>query len=368
MLPNKPLISNNSINNTSTNTTNSTYSSNTNIDNPAQSGASFQAKRKPNSKMDTSNSGTTNTSTPTNKPTGLAQQKQSSGSQHHHSHHHHHANNDSKFYVMSSIEIKDPLENTLEDAYNKLKHLIMPNNQQPDNILFNELSNYSNQSKAQYDEVCNALLYSILSDPANSSRCLRNLFLCNNFNFSSSSVSSSIGQSSLELNSSATSYVVLINNLNSIITENYQRLLDTPRQQLIWLLRELVKARVTQCERLLLQMLRHIQSGSLAEKNYWLAESMLDILSEVQVNQTNDSSSASSSLWIYSSNELLTQTLYTYLRVIADHGQAVALTQLRQRETEFCIQILREKWTECMQIGRDLVRLLENLEIGRAHV
>ena len=280
---------------------------------------------------------------------------------------------------MSSIEVRDQLENTLEEAFNKLKHLIMPNTQQSESVSINELSNYSNHSKAQYDEVCNALLYSILTDQSNSSRCLRNLFACNNltFSFSSSSVSSSIGQSNMnsgmsEANSS--SYGVLINNLNSIITENYQRLLDMPRQQLIWLLRELVKARVNQCERLLLQMLRHIQSGSLAEKNYWLAESMLDILSEVQLNTSgcsdspvsngsvsSSAASSSTSLWIYSYNELMTQTLYTYLRVIGDHGQAVALTQLRQRETEFCIQILREKWNDCMQIGRDLVRLLQNL-------
>jgi integrator complex subunit 3 len=67
------------------------------------------------------------------------------------------------------------------------------------------------------------------------------------------------------------------------------------------------------------------------------------------------------SLWIYSNTELLTQTIYTYLRIIADHAQAVALNQLRQRETEFCIQVLRERWNDCMQIGRDLVRLLQNV-------
>jgi len=375
MLPTKSFISTNNNNNITdiiTNTTN----------NNSSSSVSFQAKRKP--KMETNNinkpiSSTQTTTLSSKQPTVSMNQQQ-----HHHSHHHHHhqqQQNESKLYVLSSIELRENLENTLEESYNKLKHLISPNatnnnsNQQPDNNIFNELSNYSNQSKAQYDEVCNALLYSILTDQSNSSRCLRNLFLCNNLTISfssSSSVSSSINQSINmsgglnDPNSNSSSYGVLINNLNSIITENYQRLLDIPRQQLIWLLRELVKARVNQCERLLLQMLRHIQSGSLTEKNYWLAESMLDILTELQTNSTNDSnnsntSSSSSQFWIYSHNELMTQTLYTYLRIIADHGQAVALTQLRQRETEFCIQILRERWTECMQIGRDLVRLLQNL-------
>jgi len=210
-----------------------------------------------------------------------------------------------------------------------------------------------------------------------------------NQNNVNSELNSNITQSAAMLVSS-TSYGVLINNMHSIITENYYRLQDTPRQQLVWLLKELVKARVGQCEKLMLQMLRNIQTGmfnfqlslvlfifsktfltfllkgSLAEKNYWLAESLLDILTEtvapsVTNGPTDSSKPVVGSLWIYSNTELLTQTVYTYLRIIADHSQAVALNQLRQRETEFCIQVLRERWNDCVQIGRDLVRLLQNV-------
>ena len=101
----------------------------------------------------------------------------------------------------------------------------------------------------------------------------------------------------------------------------------------------------------------------MAEKNYWLAESLLDILSEPNTQSVTNGNDLSKqgSLWIYSNIELLTQTVYTYLRIIADHSQAVALNQLRQRETEFCIQVLRERWNDCILIGRDLVRLLQNL-------
>lgn len=65
----------------------------------------------------------------------------------HHQHHHHQHQSESKLYVMASIEPKDPLEITLEEAYSKLKQLICPNEQQqkPDNFSFNELSNYSNR-------------------------------------------------------------------------------------------------------------------------------------------------------------------------------------------------------------------------------
>ena len=34
---------------------------------------------------------------------------------------------------------------------------------------------------------------------------------------------------------------------------------------------------------------------------------------------------------------------------------------LRQKEVNFCISLLREKFNDCMTIGRDLVRLLHNV-------
>jgi integrator complex subunit 3 len=177
---------------------------------------------------------------------------------------------------------------------------------------------------------------------------------------------------------SSSSYGVLISNLLNIITENYSKLLDVPRQQLIWLLKELVKAKVNQFDKLILQMLRNIQSGSLIDKNIWLAESMLDILYDTTLSttssstttatsassntdQTPSSSSSSQALWIYAHNELMMQSVYTYLRLISDHAQSPTLTQLRQRESDFCCQVLREKWNRCMLIGRDLVRLIQNL-------
>ena len=224
-----------------------------------------------------------------NKPSTMTSNKnpiisqQSKPHHHHHAHHHQQTglsqtNNESKLYSMISIEIKDQLENILEESFSKLQYLINNNNQNhSDNASFNELSQYANQSKAHYDEVCNALLYAILTDPANGPRCLRNLFLCNNlsFNFGGTSMSSnsSINQNINDSNSGSNlggasgpqsgnpSYGVLISNLLNMITENYARLLDVPRQQLMWLLKELTKSKVNQFDKLLLQMLRNIQSG-----------------------------------------------------------------------------------------------------------
>lgn len=266
---------------------------------------------------------------------------------HHHGHHHLHIPQpESKLFSMISIELKDPLEITLEESYAKLQHLIN------ESSAFNDLSQYASQSKVHNDELSNALLYSLLTEPGNASKCLRNIFLCNNlsFNFSSNQQS----------DPSNVPYACLIGNLINLISETYSKLLDTPRQQLLWLIKELTRARVNQFDKLLLQMLRNIQSGCLSDKNIWLAESILDIFTDqTTTNQNQDQSNQG--LWIYQFGELMSQTVYTYLRIISDHAQSSTLQQLRQRETDFCIQILREKWNECMLIGRDLVRLLQNI-------
>lgn len=89
------------------------------------------------------------------------------------------------------------------------------------------------------------------------------------------------------------------------------------------------------------------------------------------------------------SGMLIAMSVYTYLRLIVDHG-APTLLPLRQKEVDFCISMLREKvmeegrnvggrgggratcfhpahgtrllqFMECLIIGRDLVRLLQNV-------
>ena len=113
------------------------------------------------------------------------------------------------------------------------------------------------------------------------------------------------------------------------------------------------------------------------DKNVWLSESLLDILYDHSSQKNNPSvigysnasspmstdqqSTSSQSIWIYGYSELMRQSVYTYLSLISDHAHSPSLSKLRQRETDFCCQVLRDKWNECMIIGRDLVRLLQNL-------
>lgn len=64
--------------------------------------------------------------------------------------------------------------------------------------------------------------------------------------------------------------------------------------------------------------------------------------------------------WLDKQGLLIAISVYTYLRLIVDH-QSASLNNLRTKEINFCISLLREKFSECLIIGRDLVRLLQNV-------
>ncbi|PIN15972.1 hypothetical protein CDL12_11389 [Handroanthus impetiginosus] len=64
---------------------------------------------------------------------------------------------------------------------------------------------------------------------------------------------------------------------------------------------------------------------------------------------------------------VLTGALYVFLRLLADHCRVLNIPKiesLKQMEIDFCFRMLREKFSLCLRIGRDLVRLLQDL----AHV
>ncbi|TSK28279.1 Integrator complex subunit 3 [Bagarius yarrelli] len=140
--------------------------------------------------------------------------------------------------------------------------------------------------------------------------------------------------------------VVLIK-INQILMEKFLKLQDQCRTQLVWLVRELVKSGVIGADGVLMTLMKQIAGGDITSKNVWLAENVLDIL----VDQRE---------WVLKSGMLVAMSVYTYLRLIVDHGTQ-GLLALRQREVDFCIGLLRERFMECFIIGRDLVRLLQNV-------
>ena len=72
--------------------------------------------------------------------------------------------------------------------------------------------------------------------------------------------------------------VLVLSHLTQLVAERFQRLLDTVRSQLMWLIKELVRANVTGTDMLIWNLMRQIAGGDVATKNLWLADTLMDLL------------------------------------------------------------------------------------------
>lgn len=62
--------------------------------------------------------------------------------------------------------------------------------------------------------------------------------------------------------------------------------------------------------------------------------------------------------WLERFPWLIASVVYSFLRFIEDHNNLILL---RNREVAFTISLLRDRFTDCLVIGRDLIRLLQNV-------
>lgn len=71
-----------------------------------------------------------------------------------------------------------------------------------------------------------------------------------------------------------------LNHLTQLVVERFPRLLDSVRSQLMWLIKELVRANVTGTDMLIWNLMRQIAGGDVAAKNMWLAETLMELLND----------------------------------------------------------------------------------------
>ena len=109
----------------------------------------------------------------------------------------------------------------------------------------------------------------------------------------------------------------------------------------------MIRNSVTGTDTLCFNLLRQISGGDISPKNIWLTETMLDTFVD---NRS----------WLEQWPILVASVVYTYLRLIGDHSNPI-LNKLRDKEVNFCSSLIKERFTDCIQIGRDLVRLLQNV-------
>ncbi|XP_064474957.1 integrator complex subunit 3-like [Ornithodoros turicata] len=227
----------------------------------------------------------------------------------------------SRLFALSPIEAKEEIDEKFERCFTFLQGIISGVSEKEAHDALNAAVCKAAQA---HDDINTGFLYGILTDSSNGARYYRDVTF--------------IARDGLQH---------LINQLSLLILEKYPKLHDSCRSQLIWLIKELIKNSVINVDTLCQNLLRQIAGGDVSPKNVFLVEAMLDIFNE-------------HSAWLAGLPVLTATAVYTYLRLIVDHGSQPFLT-LRQREVDFCIGMLREKFTECAIIGRDLVRLLQNV-------
>eukprot|EP01117_Protostelium_nocturnum_P015802 TRINITY_DN6158_c0_g2_i1.p1 TRINITY_DN6158_c0_g2~~TRINITY_DN6158_c0_g2_i1.p1 ORF type:complete len:1108 (+),score=375.56 TRINITY_DN6158_c0_g2_i1:39-3362(+) len=138
-----------------------------------------------------------------------------------------------------------------------------------------------------------------------------------------------------------------LSQLKSLVHEKFPKLLENCRVQLLWILNRLISLRIPEVDELIVSLLRHISGGDNSLKNLWLIHNCLVMLG------LNKETLLSNSL-------LIPVVLYTFLRLITDHSRPV-FEMLRNREVALCEELLTKKFVECSVIGRDLIRLLQDV-------
>ncbi|TYK27714.1 integrator complex subunit 3-like protein [Cucumis melo var. makuwa] len=139
--------------------------------------------------------------------------------------------------------------------------------------------------------------------------------------------------------------------LRKVVNELYLKLIDCAKCQIFMVTKEMIKVCAVGVDAVLISLLRQIVGGDFGEGNLWLCFELVSLL----LNS-----------WSYLLEELpevMPSALYTFLRLLADHCRFSdeKLGPLKQLEITFCIKVIREQFHFCLEIGRDFIRLLQDL-------
>lgn len=147
-------------------------------------------------------------------------------------------------------------------------------------------------------------------------------------------------------------YGLFVSLLVKVVNELYVKLFYSVKSQLIWVTKEMIDVLAIGFNGLLCCLLRQIVGGDFSDENLWLCFELVSLF----LGKWN--------CLLEEEPLVLSSALYTFLRLLADHCRFSSnekLDPLKQLEIEFCVKMLREQFHLCLKVGRDLVRLLQDL-------
>ncbi|KAF9181462.1 Integrator complex subunit 3 [Haplosporangium sp. Z 767] len=257
----------------------------------------------------------------------------------------------SLIFDFVNFDEDDLVETEMSAAYRQLMESFH-------NKSVNEIHNYLQESVSvsmqKHAEIMNGLLYAILTfhtSPNNNSNGLNsNNAAIQGTNSSSNNLltppdlfrqMSFVARDGLAFAVKQTRYFCVLH--------SFHRIRPQVREQLVWLAGQFTETRIVGAEHLFQQLLKQIRGGDVSSQNLQHAEGMLRALQK----------------YIFAAPSMIPSSLipyacYAYLRLMLDHGH-IRFAALRQQEVSFCAKLLRERFRECSELGRDLVRALQDV-------
>lgn len=234
--------------------------------------------------------------------------------------------NSFRLFFATQLESRDELDERHDRCVNLVLSVV--NSGKSDKEVLDNLTVLVGKEPRAHEDVCIGLLILILvgnnEQELSANRCFRDLtMICRD----------------------GLSFV--LGHLTHLILEKYAKLLPHVKNQLIWLIREMVRANITGMDMIVWNLMRQIAGGDVSRGNLWLADSLLDLFTEFRP-------------WLEKFSFLVASVIYTYLRLLEDHVTP-PLEKLREKEVKFVVGLIRDKFTDAMTIGRDFVRILQNV-------
>lgn len=226
----------------------------------------------------------------------------------------------SKLFIQTIVDVRDEFEEKYEKAFRTYEDAIMGVNEKD----LHEIISNSLCKEKDHEEISIALIYIILTDSNAAAKAYTDLTL---------------------LTHDGLAFVT--NNLAMLVAEKYQRLNDTPRKQLLWFLKELIKNQVLNVDNLVWNILRQASGGDISLKNVALVDGLLDIFIDYRS-------------WLEKDQFLVGTVVYTFLRLLEDH-YGPQFNNLHSKEVAFVISLIRDRFADIMPLGREFVRLLQNV-------
>ncbi|KAI8825177.1 protein-domain-containing protein [Fimicolochytrium jonesii] len=223
------------------------------------------------------------------------------------------------FDLDETIDRQDPREKELLIGYDFTKHL-RSNRSDGDfmGLLHERIGDNA-------EKVYNGLLYSILTD-AQSQRYLKllGLVVTDHFRHVISKLHS------------------LVDDADLVRCRPFRRLRPYARAKIMDIVSHIAEVHVESLQSLLIALIRQIKGSDYSPENIALAKSIITILGKHWQR-------------IPPNSDLIPVSVFSFLRLIADHSKE---TTLRQLEVDYVCLMLRNRFRDCARIGRDLLRVI----------